>query len=62
MSVRLKTQKVKCPYCNWEQNVKVDPFSFTAAWCDPEGGGCEKLFVYRSQIVLDAVIKKVEGE
>lgn len=53
---------MRCPYCGLEQSVLADNWNFQVVTCDPTERGCDRLFTYRTVLIVDSVVKKIEGE
>lgn len=56
---------VRCPYCNTENRITVDPeaptYPFQVVTCDIEVGGCDLPFVVDVKITVDATPAEIVG-
>lgn len=56
---------VKCPYCGVKNKTKIELdglFEKKIITCDLDDGGCDKDFVVKTKISINAECKKIEGE
>lgn len=56
---------VRCPYCNTENTITVDPeaptYPFQIAVCELENGGCDLPFVVKVRLTVEVTEKAIDG-
>ena len=62
MTITIDKVRVVCPYCNTESMEPADRYSWQTVECDESEGGCGKLFIYKTELNVRTIVRRVEGE